>query len=213
MISKGILLLQHTKEGKNILLVEKPYTYGFVDFLRSGKKMLNEKFVYTLLTDMTNKEKKDLLTLPFSKLWFRVNSKPFKFEDEETFLLTKSQQWFIKAINSLSKKSLWEIPKGKGKKGETDLETALREFEEETSITKDKIKLTGQVINYTIKDRGLFPVMYFVANTYEDIEIDNEKIDKYEVSNVKWVPLNEIYKYNGSEVINALIKEVDGLKK
>jgi 8-oxo-dGTP pyrophosphatase MutT (NUDIX family) len=208
MTSKGVLIIQHTKHGNSILLVEKSYTYGFVDFLRAGKRMLNERFVHSLLLDMTKKEKLDLLTLPFTKLWYRVNCKPPRQTDEENFILIRSKPWFIRSVGSLSKKTLWEIPKGKKRRNESDLDTALRELEEETSISKDKIHLTGQIVDYVIQDRGSFPVKYFIAHTDEELSIDFSKIDKFEVSDVRWVPVKDIYKYNGSEVIYEIIKNL-----
>lgn len=78
----------------------------------------------------------------------------------------------------------WSFPKGSKENNESIRECALRELEEETGITKDKIKLTNQ---YFIDKEYL----YFIGN------LNNEKVkleikDKREIKKVEWKSIKSI---------------------
>ena len=76
----------------------------------------------------------------------------------------------------------WDFPKGHVDKGETEVETATRELEEETGIKNiiflDKFRKT---INYNIQkgDRNIAKeVVFFVATTVEkEINLSHEHVD------------------------------------
>ena len=76
----------------------------------------------------------------------------------------------------------WDFPKGHVDKGETEIETATRELEEETGI-KNIILLDNfrKTINYTIqkRDRKISKeVVFFIATTAEtEINLSHEHVD------------------------------------
>jgi len=76
----------------------------------------------------------------------------------------------------------WDFPKGHVDKGETEIETAIRELEEETGI-KNIILLDNfrKTINYTIqkRDRKISKeVVFFIATTVEtEINLSHEHVD------------------------------------
>ena len=76
----------------------------------------------------------------------------------------------------------WDFPKGHVDKGETEIETATRELEEETGI-KNIILLDNfrKTINYKIqkRDRKISKeVVFFIATTVEkEINLSHEHID------------------------------------
>ena len=80
------------------------------------------------------------------------------------------------------KESHWDFPKGHVDKGETEIETATRELEEETGI-KNIILLDNfrKTINYTIqkRDRKISKeVVFFIATTVEtEINLSHEHVD------------------------------------
>jgi ADP-ribose pyrophosphatase YjhB (NUDIX family) len=206
MTSKGILLLHYGEKDTKALLVERPYTYGFIDFIRSGLKMEDKKYVSSLITDTTQREKEKILEGPFKRLWYCVNSRGYSPNREEIFEKVKKTDWFFKLIQGKSKEPMWEIPKGRSSRDEGDLDTALRELKEETSIDSGFI-LTDQIINYTIFNRGVYPLVYFVGTVEEELPIDLNVIDKIEISNVAWVSLKDLNKYNGGNVVARILKK------
>ncbi len=76
----------------------------------------------------------------------------------------------------------WDFPKGHVDKGETEIETAIRELEEETGI-KNIILLDNfrKTINYKIqkRDRKISKeVVFFIATTVEtEINLSHEHVD------------------------------------
>ncbi|MEM8732966.1 MAG: NUDIX domain-containing protein [Planctomycetota bacterium] len=73
----------------------------------------------------------------------------------------------------------WDLPKGHAEPGESLLETALRETEEETGIARDQLRVDETfrfVLEYYVEHskRGRYPkrVTYFLARVSEPCEIN-----------------------------------------
>ena len=97
----------------------------------------------------------------------------------------------VKYLIIKHKKGHWAFPKGHPEKGETKLETALRELEEETGVSKinllKKRILLKEQYKFTDKKgvKILKKVNYFIA------EAKNKKVklDLKEVTDFKWATL------------------------
>jgi 8-oxo-dGTP pyrophosphatase MutT (NUDIX family) len=80
----------------------------------------------------------------------------------------------------------WTFCKGHKNRGETKIETAIRELREETGITKIKFLRKRVFIreNYRIKNKEIIKksVDFFIAESLKK----KVKIDKFEVLNYKW---------------------------
>lgn len=102
----------------------------------------------------------------------------------------------------------WAFPKGHAEKGESEAETAKREFEEEIGIKKFKIvprvcfierykyKLGGKLIDKTVK--------YFLAF----VKDKTVKIQEKEISDYKWVSFNEALELITYKETDNVLKEV-----
>jgi 8-oxo-dGTP pyrophosphatase MutT (NUDIX family) len=97
----------------------------------------------------------------------------------------------------------WSFPKGKSEPGETTLQTALREVQEETSTAGralQELATIGYSTSEVAKDKL---VTYFVMTParYSEFEA-NDEVDK-----VMWVPLSEAAKIlsypNDIEILKA----------
>lgn len=86
----------------------------------------------------------------------------------------------------------YSFPKGKRNKGETDLQTGLRELEEETGLTKDHIELIDDFTLDEMSRKGNLSVRYFVAKLVKE----HKKItfDKSELEAVEWIDVTKAYK-------------------
>lgn len=94
----------------------------------------------------------------------------------------------IKYLIIKHRKGHWAFPKGHADKGETKLETALRELKEETGVSKIEL-LNKKVLlseEYKFTDRKgvkiLKKVDYFIA----EAKNKKVKIDFNEVTNFRW---------------------------
>jgi len=94
----------------------------------------------------------------------------------------------------------WEFPKGRKELKESELECALREFEEETGISKLSVRLIENLLgfdeNYIGTNYLAYKHRYFLAEYSNDQEeYDNEELfmnfQKNEVSKIKWKSLDQ----------------------
>lgn len=81
------------------------------------------------------------------------------------------------------------FPKGKREKGERDIETALRELNEETGIRKEDIDILQNELE-EFSDKNNRSVKYFIGILKKDY--DNFVYDKEELLEVRWYETKDI---------------------
>jgi 8-oxo-dGTP pyrophosphatase MutT (NUDIX family) len=91
----------------------------------------------------------------------------------------------------------WEFPKGRRNNKEKDLECALREFEEETGISKNKINVVENILPFEEIFIGTnhksYKHKYFLAFMEEENE-EMEDLEHYqvtEVSKIEWKTIDK----------------------
>ena len=85
------------------------------------------------------------------------------------------------------------FPKGSRKNNESDIQTAWRELEEETGLTKDDVKLVDGLVYDEKSSKGFPSVRYFVANLVnetKELHFENPN----ELLSVGWYDVNDILK-------------------
>lgn len=126
-----------------LLMIQRRNTMGYIDFIRGRQFYNDDNILKRYLSEMTCDERSKLETMSFDELWedmwYNKNSKPFK-QDRK-----KSKEKF----NTLDIASLlrgtftkythteFGIPKGRKNQKETDIQCAIREFNEETGYSED----------------------------------------------------------------------------
>jgi 8-oxo-dGTP pyrophosphatase MutT (NUDIX family) len=205
------------KFGKNncpeILLVKKRYTYAYQEFvhgryqagdLRKNSSARNE--LMELFNMMTIEEKIDILSLDFDKIWYRVwlnSSKSSLFfvakgKFESTFMLDNGVKLKKMIGKSQNGQPVWEIPKGRKKsKTEPDLICAIREFAEETNVSKRGYRfIPGIKKMYTHVDRNVrYTNTYYIAMAHSDIELSinfNTQDQINEIGDIRWMDIHAI---------------------
>ena len=135
---------------------------------------------------------------------FKIGKIPFeKIELEELDLYVKKKSdnedhislySLIKESKTKWKEPEWELPKGRRNYKEKDIDTALREFEEETGIHRSNIKIIQNIVPYdeifTGSNLKSYRQRYFIATLDKEVSLDNYQM--CEVSNIKWIPYNKI---------------------
>ena len=103
------------------------------------------------------------------------------FDDDYNTILVKSKE-----AGNLS------FPKGKRNKGETDIQTALREMNEETGLTADDIVLVDDFHIDEMSNNGHPSVRYFLAK----IKTKTTKFtfDEDELQDVDWYTVEKALK-------------------
>jgi ADP-ribose pyrophosphatase YjhB (NUDIX family) len=144
------------------LLVRRKHSLGFAEFIRGKYNTSNINGLRGLFNQMIPCEIDLIRYKSFDELWnlfwgineisntFNskeyINSKTKFTQLKSKSLLESDLDFYLDTAMPIYLSPEWGFPKGRKKKGETDIECALREFNEETSI-----KSSDVTILYNIK--------------------------------------------------------------
>lgn len=202
---------------KEILLVQRRVTYAFQDLIFGRYKLKSISKIKYLIKNMTADEQSELITKQFDHLWWRaahflptdnINLFNSKFEK---FTNMDNKYNLVSLIKESScVQSLWEIPKGKHKSDkETDLNCAIREFEEETSVRKNMYRLIFNPVNYCYQENNTtYSINYYAAIALSNFvpRLHAER-QLCEVVDVRWMSLPMI-KLLGNIRLYNLVKRI-----
>lgn len=177
------------------LLIQRKHSLGYIDFMRGRYKTENVDGISFLFQYMTPTEINGLKTRPFEELWHELWNNDKKRIDylKREFNLSKNKflqlksgdlleydlNFFIDNVKPLFNNQEWGFPKGRKDKNEHPLDCALREFEEETQIKRECIKIIKEVEpieEYLIGTNGIkYKHIYYLAemDNLEMVNIDN----------------------------------------
>ena len=130
---------------------------------------------------------------------------------------------FIKNISKTYTEPEWGFPKGRRNYDERDIEVSIREFEEETNINKENIKLFNNLYPFSEEFFGSnnikYKHIYYLAkldNPAINLYIDKNKKDQVtEISDIKWfnkadaLSIIRSYENNKTDLINKIFKFID----
>lgn len=206
--SMGVVCFRKKDDNIEYLCVCRKDSLGYIDFIRGKYSLYNKEYIQNLIDEMTNSEKKDLLTESFNTLWKSLwgSFASLQYRSEEKHAEEKFNQ--LKRgiiINKLSDNSYnleslikecsfswdmpeWGFPKGKRNYQETDFKCATREFYEETGYSSDDINILINVMPYEEVFIGsnfkTYKHKYYIANFKGDNKNINFQIS--EISDMKW---------------------------
>jgi 8-oxo-dGTP pyrophosphatase MutT (NUDIX family) len=85
----------------------------------------------------------------------------------------------------------WSFPKGHMENDETEVETALREVNEETGLTITLLDGFREMVSYFPKPGVSKDVVYFLGFTDDSTTVMKED----EIGDIRWVDLNHCHRY------------------
>ena len=208
--SYGIILFRPSDEGVKYLMIRRKDSFGYIDFIRGKYSPYNIDQVQSIVNQMSIHEKQHLLNETFETLWLdmwdNIASNQYKSEEissnkkfetikngiliNDKFVVLKD---IIEASNTNWVETEWEFPKGRRNYQEKDLDCALREFEEETGISKTDIIVIENVIPFEESFIGTnhksYKHKYFLAFMNKNHNI-LQNFQKSEVSKMEWKTIN-----------------------
>ena len=233
IISLGLIVYRKMLNTPQFLMICRKDSLGYVDFIRGKYPVYNTKYIQNIIDEMTNEEKHKIMTLSFDELWNDLwggfNGNNYRNEErksKEKFNILKNgiidnKKDFIKLDDFISNSKTnwdcpeWGFPKGRRNYLETDLTCALREFEEETGYKKSNINVLKNILAYeecfTGSNLKSYKHKYYLGYIDQN-KYDNTKYQKSEVSDMKWLSLEEClkhirpYNYKRIEIINNINK-------
>lgn len=188
-------------------MIQKRYTYAFSAFVHGVYDCNSDRSILTLLNDMTVDEKIILRSVNYSHIWDYVwltppppdsqKYKHLKAKFEAAFARSGGMRLLDLIAQSTHGTRIWEIPKGRPRKGESEIHCAVREFYEETGIEKSQYQVFPNASRtHSFTDEGVHYVQkYFIAWTHHAIQPRvslESRVQIEEVSDIKWITIEEL---------------------
>lgn len=241
LMSYGLCCYKKVEDEYYFLMVLRRNTFTYIEFLRGLYDILDYDYLKNLFNKMSNEEKEKIKTENYKNLWndiwmiednTRIKNKTEFYKGIIKFNILKNGFYhddkkysldnFINDSNNKYDNAEWYFPKGKKNKGETDKETSLREFIEETNISKEKIRISDKNFNEIhLGSNGkeyktIFYLAEYINDDYKKITEDfyngvKNEYQRLEIGNMKWISLTELknyfrkYEETKKELINQLL--------
>lgn len=214
IMSFGIICYKIDDGIIKYIMIQRKDSLSFMEFVRGKYTTDDISYIKQLLDYMTENERNMLLNCSFDDIWnytwCQSNQNGFKHTKE--YIESKQKFEYLLAYNTIhnilvsSVKSNimleqeWGFPKGRKKLKEADLDCAVREFCEETQLTKNDISICSNIIPFQEIFFGtnnvLYKHVYYIAKlTKEDssVYLDNTCIEQVrEVRALKWFEYNDV---------------------
>jgi ADP-ribose pyrophosphatase YjhB (NUDIX family) len=227
----GIICFRNKGNKIEYLCICRKDSLGYIDFIRGKYSLYDKEYIQNLINEMTESEKKRLLTEDFATLWKSLwgSFASLQYRSEERQASDKFKQLKRGIIinklmnNSYNLESLindcsyswdtpeWGFPKGKRNYQETDFKCAIREFYEETGYSNDDINILINVVPYEEIFIGsnlkTYKHKYYIAKFRGDETTGN--FQKSEISDMKWFTFEEcksLFRPYNKEKISMLQK-------
>ena len=226
-MNNNILLnIQSHLKNFKFLIFRRKKTLGYIEFIRGRYDEDNIESYTTLFEQMVISEINDILNNDFEFLWNdlwkqNIDNKFYKneFNDSKTkfdnLRNDKNFKIIINNIKPLYDTPEWGYPKGRRVYLEKNINCACREFEEETSLTKDDYKIISNIppiqeVFYGT-NKILYKHIYYFAlcNADIDVSIDKNNTNQTEeIGDIGWFNYKECrtlirsYHYERQKILN-----------
>lgn len=215
--SFGLIVYFIDENGKKYFLLHQPRdSYGYRDLILGN---YSPNALNAMFKNMTLEELNRVSNYSFDELWkdFWLSDKSMKslgkIDSEKKYKMIRNViKTFIDshANNKALEKVSYGFPKGRQNVGEFPIQTAIREFEEETLSSREllSIKIEKKFKfeeSFTGTDKMQYKNRYFVAQSSEMFELKHKKRNdsfviredyiSFETGSIFWLPEDEIEKF------------------
>jgi len=195
------------------LMICRKDSLGYIEFMRGKYPLYNINYIKNIIDEMTIEEKNNIQTTDFKTLWDKLwgENVNLQYKKEEKVSYEKYKKLKegiivgrkIYTLDNLLKESEtkwtepeWGFPKGRRNYRENDLTCAIREFNEETGINIKDVNIVTNLNPFdeifTGSNLKSYKHRYFIGEYTKEINnVTLNDCDETEVSNMKWLSLNE----------------------
>lgn len=233
-VSAGIICLNYYEGEYRVLVVKKKTSYAFEHFIKTIHKKKRNNELIKCFKNMTFDEKCALSTFNPEYILYKLFSDFNPTKKSKINVVDNFNKYFTSyytynliygLLNTTSSILLeYDLPRGRVHADEKLLETAMREFREETTLTKKQYRLFPKFsCKNIISDNGItYEYNYFLAllednnnkinrNNVNYINFYNKKQSE-ELNELRWLTLNELKFYNPT-IYNLVKKGVKYVNK
>jgi len=223
--SYGILCFHKNSSNKiKYLMIKKRHTFAYIEFLRSKYDLLDPVYIQSMFNHMTVFERELITNNKFNYLWNKLwlikkntkvtnpNLKGDFYKGVIKFNILQNGyvsdvdgkyyklSLFIQNCTKNYKYPEWFFPKGRQNSNETNIESAIREFEEETNIPAENISIYEEIDpieeihigSNGVKYKTIFYVAKYNKNAVtEFVKQNRNKYQKHEIDALEWFTKDE----------------------
>ena len=194
------------------IMVQRKDSICFVEFVRGKYNIFDPDYVRTLISNMTVAEAEAICTSSFDELWRKVwvnvgrrseaeyRAAHCRFEMLRNGYMHNGR--LVKLVtlaaeaSPVHKEQEWEFPKGRRSSGESGLECAIREFEEEAGVPRRFLRVSNDKPVVFMK-RGcnevLYKFVYFVVQCAPCVKVGRiNEVQAREVMSVRWMDFKAV---------------------
>ena len=207
-------------------MIQKRTTYEFIMFVNGRYNIEESHELLNMFNHMSYDEKEIIMSMNFSFIWYhafrngsntaRYSSLNLKFRN----LATKNGGSYLRELinKSTCVDKLWECPKGKVNGRETPLKGAIREFYEESGMSKCMYRLTECKVKISYISVGTNYITTYYVAIYNGAGQAHLRMgpaySQYEIGGINWIPLRSLNAYNiRTELKNAIARAKRFVKK
>jgi len=202
----NLTLIPHFYDKIKILMVRRKNTLNYIEFIRGKYDINNIEQLTKIFNLMTRDENLKIISSSFIQLWNelwkntannKIYQKEFNLSKLKFEELKKNNFYNLLEESKLSQynEPEWGFPKGRRNSNEKNLNCAIREFIEETNINSNYFHILERLNYVTEEYIGTNLVnyrhIYYLASTNNEIELDINKNQLEEISDIKWFTIPE----------------------
>lgn len=211
---------------KNLLflLISRKHSLGYIEFIRGRYDISDNSTIEHLFVQMTENEIYNIFEIPFDTLWcilWKKNAKKNTY-NKEYVTASEKYEYVISTynINDFKPKyptKEWGFPKGRKNNGETNINCALRECSEETTLCRSEMHILTGISPLVEEMTGTNNVQYrhiyylSIIDNIRNLSIENDTIQFAEIDTAGWFKkeriLNLIRPYHKEkiDIVNQII--------
>lgn len=206
LFSKNITL-NNGADSIQFLLIQRKDSLAFVEFIRGKYNPYEDEYLGRLLRGMTQKEQARILTSTFEELWNSVwgetssaksHKNDFDTSERKYAVIKQRLPELITANSSKWTEPEWGFPKGRRNPYESDINCAIREFQEETGLKRQDFTIIQNTMPISETFFGSNQVhychKYYIAVCNKSIEVEmniNNPHMAREIGAIQWCSLDE----------------------
>ena len=207
--------LRHNCVSPEYLMVQRKDSICYVEFVRGKYTLTEQSYVMHLFKHMTSEERDYISGGDFDRIWDalwlnnRRNHSEYHSSKEKYYALKHgiSKKDYVFNIDYILNNTQcclrereWEFPKGRKNCVESTLECALREFEEESGVSRSKVLVADKFKPVVFDKQGCNGVtyrsFYYVAKCVDKVDSASlmhlNDVQSKEIRCVRWVDYNTV---------------------
>lgn len=188
-----------------VLLICRRDSLSFIEFVRGKYSVTERDYLYVLLQNMTKREHEKIRHMTFDELWRSVwgsaadtHKNDYEISERKYAAIAEGNiSKLLDAYPTVWLEPEWGFPKGRRNSGETEIQAAVREFEEETNINRSHLYTVQNIRPFVETFYGSNNVQYchkyFVSmcdNVTLNVIQDNPHMNR-EIGSIGWFTIDQ----------------------